>query len=145
MTRDSISYHVLQALRRIRVATFYLESGMIDEAKKEALKSWRQIMSSLLIMNLYKEELKLSSYNVPRSKIFSVSKSLEDKGYNDLVEISAIYFSLLQDIPQSEIKILIIKLIEDEMNHIREWFKSTWNQKLESEFIDTTSSLKNVL
>ncbi|QGA55112.1 hypothetical protein GFS03_11275 [Sulfolobus sp. E5-1-F] len=134
MTRDKAKALITNSMKRIKVSLFYLENDMIEEARKETQKSWRQIMSSLLILNIYnKEEKQITQYNVPRSKIFSVSKSLEDKGFRDLVKISSMYFSSLQDLPKSEIKILIITLIKEEIEHIKEWFRIIWDEKLDEE------------
>lgn len=121
-------------MKRVKIGIFYLENDMIEEARKEIQKSWRQIMSALLILNLYNaEEKQFTHYNVPRSKIFSVSKSLEDKGYRDLIKISSMYFSSLQELPKSEIKILITVFIKEEIEHIKEWFKAIWDEKLDDE------------
>ncbi|MEM0131510.1 MAG: hypothetical protein QXD56_03245 [Saccharolobus sp.] len=106
--KDILSSHIFQALRRTKVSLFYLENGMIEEASKEAQKSWRYFISSILILNLYRKgEEVIRYYTVPKSKIFSISKSLEDKGYKGLIGLSSIYFVLTNDVPKSEAKILI--------------------------------------
>ncbi|MEM4114441.1 MAG: hypothetical protein QXP59_00265 [Saccharolobus sp.] len=106
--KDILSSHIFQALRRAKVSLFYLENGMIEEASKEAQKSWRYFISSILILNLYRKgEEVIRYYTVPKSKIFSISKSLEDKGYKGLIGLSSIYFVLTNDVPKSEAKILI--------------------------------------
>ncbi|QXJ33663.1 hypothetical protein J5U22_00207 [Saccharolobus shibatae] len=131
-------------MKRVKMSIFYLENDMIEEARKEMQKSWRQIISALLILNLYnKEEKQITHYSVPRSKIFSVSKSLEDKGLRDLVKISSVYFSSLQELPKSEIKVLIITLIKEEIEHIKEWFKIIWDEKLDEELNEIKKKVAN--
>ena len=141
--KDIISSHIFQALRRAKVSLFYLENGMIEEASKEAQKSWRYFISSVLILNLYRKgEEVIRYYTVPKSKIFSISKSLEDKGYKGLIELSSIYFVLTNDVPKSEAKILIPILIRGELEKIREWFKDRWSESFENELTIVLNELK---
>ncbi|WP_231961254.1 hypothetical protein [Saccharolobus sp. A20] len=125
--------HLSQVIKRIRIAILFLSAHHIDEASKEAQKSWRYLLSTLLLINLYEEGSAVNYYTVPRSKIFTFSKSLEDRGYKDLVKLSAIYFVLIQDIPRSEKKILTEVLIREELNYIKEWFSNIWSDDFEKE------------
>ncbi|MCH4814266.1 MAG: hypothetical protein QXY87_02255 [Saccharolobus sp.] len=144
MTKEKSKALIASSMKRVKMSIFYLENDMIEEARKEMQKSWRQIISALLILNLYnKEEKQITHYSVPRSKIFSVSKSLEDKGLRDLVKISSVYFSSLQELPKSEIKVLIITLIKEEIEHIKEWFKIIWDEKLDEELNEIKKKVAN--
>ncbi|ACP46435.1 conserved hypothetical protein [Sulfolobus islandicus Y.G.57.14] len=136
MTRNKAKSLLINSIRRVKISLFYLESGLIDEARKEIQKSWREVISALLILNLYSivednKDREIIHYSVPRSKIFSISKSLEDRGYKDLVKISSMYFSSLQELPKSEIKVLISALADEEIMHIKEWFSEIWDEKLD--------------
>ncbi|ACP36212.1 hypothetical protein [Saccharolobus islandicus] len=136
MTRNKAKSLLINSVRRVKISLFYLESGLIDEARKEIQKSWREVISALLILNLYSivednKDREIIHYSVPRSKIFSISKSLEDRGYKDLVKISSMYFSSLQELPKSEIKVLISALADEEIMHIKEWFSEIWDEKLD--------------
>ncbi|ACP47858.1 conserved hypothetical protein [Sulfolobus islandicus Y.N.15.51] len=136
MTRNKAKSLLINSVRRVKISLFYLESGFIDEARKEIQKSWREVISALLILNLYSivednKDREIIHYSVPRSKIFSISKSLEDRGYKDLVKISSMYFSSLQELPKSEIKVLISALADEEIMHIKEWFSEIWDEKLD--------------
>lgn len=118
---------------------------MIEEASKEAQKSWRYFISSILILNLYRKgEEVIRYYTVPKSKIFSISKSLEDKGYKGLIGLSSIYFVLTNDVPKSEAKILIPILIRGELEKIREWFKDQWSESFENELTIALNELKKI-
>lgn len=145
MPKDLISYHISQALKRAKISIFYLEGGMISEASKEAQKSWRHIMATFLVLSLYQSSKEPPKYrSVPKSKIFSVSKSLQDKGYEDLVKLSALYYALTNEIPNSEKKILILTLIEEELIHVKKWFRELWNEDYEKELNNILEELKKI-
>jgi len=136
--------HLSQIIRRIRIAILFLSANHINEASKEAQKSWRYLLSTLLLINLYEEGSVVKYYTVPRSKIFTFSKSLEDRGYKDLVKLSAIYFVLTQDIPRSEMKILTEVLIREELNYIKGWFSSIWTDDFEKELNEAFNELSKL-
>jgi len=73
MTRNKAKSLLINSVRRVKISLFYLESGVIDEARKEIQKSWREVISALLILNLYSivednKDREIIHYSVPRSK-----------------------------------------------------------------------------